>query len=74
MGDLSDPRKNCVLELCCETPAAQAAFASVLVEEGLCAERAEADAIAHFVYKHFELVERGTLGALKKSIARLVQS
>lgn len=74
MGDPSDPVKNCVLEICCDAAAAQAQFAVVLVERGLCAERAEADAIARFVYKHFELVERGTLGPLKKSIARLAQA
>jgi len=72
--ELSDPVKNCVLEICCEPLAAQAGFAGVLVDQGLCAERAEADAIAHFLYKHFELVERGTLGKLKKSIARLAHA
>ena len=74
MGDPSDPRKNCLLEVCCDAASAQAEFAGLLVERGLCTERAEADAIAHFLYKHFELVERGTLGPLKKSIARLAQA
>jgi hypothetical protein len=60
--------------VCCDPAAAQAQFAGLLVDRGLCAERAEADAIAGFVYKHFELVERGTLGSLKKSIARLAKT
>ena len=71
MMELSDPIKNCLTENCCDPLAAQATMAGVLVEHGLCAERAEADAIAHFIYKHFDLAERGTLAPLRKSIARL---
>jgi len=71
---MDDLKMNCLTENCCDTSAAHAAMAGELIAEGLCSERAEADAIAHWVYKHFDLAERGTLGPIRKSIARLIKA
>ncbi len=74
MGDpLSDPVKNCLLEVCCEPGAARAAFAGALVADGVCAERTEADGVAHWVYTHFDLAPAGTLRAFKAAIARVAR-
>jgi len=71
---MDDLKKNCLTENCCEPSAAQAAMAGELVAEGLCSERAEADAIAKWIYKHFDLAERGTLAPLRRSIAKLLKT
>jgi hypothetical protein len=74
MGDPSDPVKNCLLEVCCGPSDAAASFAEAMVTDGVCGERDEADRIARWVYKHFDLAERGTLTAFKKSIARVAKA
>lgn len=72
--EFSDPKKNCVIELCCGTANAVETMASQMVSDGVCAEADEAKRIAKWIYKHFDLAERGTLTAFKKSIARLVKA
>lgn len=72
--ELSDPVKNCALEVCCGAAAAVEALASLLVSRGLCAEPAEAKRISRWMHKHFDFAEKGTLAPLKKSIARLAKA
>jgi hypothetical protein len=71
---MDDLKKNCLTENCCEPAAAQSSMADELIAAGLCSEREEAAAIARWIYKHFDLAERGTLAPLRKSIARLLKS
>lgn len=74
MGEMSDPQKNCVLEICCGASNANEMLTSLLVEDGVCAEPDEAKRVAKWVNKHFDLAEKGTLTAFKKSIARLAKA
>jgi hypothetical protein len=71
---MDDALLNCMTGVCCPPQAQAAALAGALVADGVCRERGEADAVAHWLLKHFDLAEAGTLGPLKKSIARLAKS
>lgn len=75
MGDpMSDPIKNCLLEVCCEPAAARASFAGAMMADGVCTDRAEADAVAQWVYRHFDLAPAGTLRAFKAAIAKVARA
>lgn len=79
---LSDREKNCLYEVCCEpepaasvaSPAARASLAAALMTDGVCSDRGEADAVAAWVYKHFDLAPRGSLRAFKAEIARVARA
>jgi len=74
MGDISDPVKNCLLEVCCGAANASETLASLLVDDGVCGEPDEAARVAKWMYHHFEFAEKGTLTAFKKSIARVAKA
>jgi len=69
---------NCILEVCCPADAttnAASPNAHAALSKHLCDEcdltPADADAVAAYIYKHFDLAERGTLRALKASVVRV---
>ena len=74
MGEISDPVKNCVLEVCCGASNASDGLANLMLEHGVCSEQDEAKRVAKWINKHFDLAEKGTLAPLKKSIARLAKA
>lgn len=66
----------CILGVCCP-PGSEAqanALASELVKDGICSENPEANKVARWVLKHFDLAPAGTLTDLKKQIARLAKA
>ncbi len=74
MGDMSDPVKNCALEVCCGPAAAVDALVKHMEAEGVCWEPGEAHRIARWIVATFDLAEKGTLAPFKKSIARLAKA
>lgn len=68
---------NCILEVCCppdETGAAtqnaRDALATHMMHD--CAlSTYDAQKVADYIFKHFDLAERGTLRALKASVVRV---
>ena len=71
---MGDPLLNCMTGVCCPPEAQILALAGALVKDGVCTEPAEADAVARWVVKHFDLAEHGALRPLVKSILRLSEA
>jgi len=69
---MSNGSANCLLTVCCDEPAARKKFAEILAADANIS-REYAEKCAGWVYDHFDLAEKGTLVALKKSIARLAR-
>lgn len=60
---------NCLLEVCCDPPAAMAKLSSLFVKDtGVSKEYA--DKCAAWVFEHCDLAPRGSLKAFKAEIAR----
>ncbi len=68
---MSNGSANCLLEVCCDTPRAQKKLSEKFAGMGVSKEYA--DVCAAYIYEHFDLAERGTLGPLKQSIAKLAR-
>jgi hypothetical protein len=73
MGDPSDPVKNCLLQVCCGATEAQALYAKLLVEKGICKDDV-ARAVAADLFEQFELAPKGSLTAFKAEIARVAKA
>jgi len=71
---MDDALLNCMTGVCCPPEGQVLALAGALVADGVCAERAEAEAVARWIVKHFDLAEHGALAPLRKSIVRLLQA
>lgn len=69
---VSDPIKNCLLEVCCGPEPAQAALAGVFADYGVPEKHAAE--CAEVVFKYFDLWPRGlTMVEAKAEIARLAR-
>ena len=71
---MDDALLNCMTGVCCPPAAQIEALGGAMVSEGICREPAEAQRVAAWLLKHFDLAEAGTLTKLKKSIARLAKA
>jgi hypothetical protein len=69
---MSNGAANCLLEVCCPPAAAQKKMAEKLAAD-LNISQEYAEKCAAWIYEHFDLAERGTLTAFKKSIAKLAR-
>lgn len=69
---ISDPVKNCLLEVCCGAKAAEKLFARQMVEQNIC-DMDVATRCAAWVYEYFDLAPAGSLTAFKAEIARLAR-
>lgn len=75
MSDDNDPVINCLLEVCClgDSEQQQETMAAHLVKECGC-DPAVARVVGDHILKTFDLAEKGTLKAFKKSIVRVYKS
>jgi hypothetical protein len=69
---VSDPVKNCLLEICCGAARAEETFATAMVDAGVC-DREYAPKVAKWVYEYFDLMPAGSTKKLKAEIARLAR-
>lgn len=68
---IPDPILNCILEVCCGSARARDAQVKQLVSRGVPQEHAET--CVDYYDEYFDLGPKGTLGPLKKEIARLAR-
>ncbi len=69
---ISDPIKNCVLEVCCGAAKAEVALAKAMVDAEVC-DKEHALKCAAWVYEYFDLAPAGSLKAFKAEIVRLAR-
>lgn len=71
-NDPTDPVLNCLLEVCCVSGSAsqRTAMAKLIVDECGC-DPALARKMGDYLLATFDLAEKGTLQAFKKSIVRV---
>ena len=71
---MDDPLLNCMTGVCCPPEAQILAMTDKLLKDGVCKERAEAEAFSRWNVKHFDLAEKGTLRPLVESILRIAKA
>jgi len=69
---MSNGSANCLLQVCCDEPAARKKFAEKLASDKNISQEYAAHC-ADWVYDHFDLAEKGTLQPFKQSIAKLAR-
>jgi len=65
----------CILGVCCPpgSEAQAASLAKEMVKDGVCSENPEAQRVAAWVLKHFDLAPAGTLTQFKHAIVQVVK-